>query len=52
VLYIHTSVNVINSFLLEICDRQYGQSRERQKKIEDVVKDMIAFLDEKEAIAD
>lgn len=52
VLYIHTSVNVINSFLVEICDKMYGHSRERQKKVEDVMKDMIAFLDEKEIIAD
>ena len=43
---------MINSFLVEICDKMYGHSKERQKKVEDVMKDMIAFLDEKEIIAD
>ena len=52
VLFIHTSVNVINSFLIEICDTMYGNSRERQKRVEDVIRHLIVFLDEKEIIAD
>ncbi len=52
VLYIHTSVNMINDFLVEICDTMYGLSKVRQKKVEDVINNLIAFLDEKEIIAD
>ena len=37
ILYIHVSVNLLNSFLAEICSKDFGHSRERVKKIENVL---------------
>ena len=34
VLFVHTSVNWLNNFQTEISNRKYGESKERQKKIE------------------
>ena len=50
VLYVHTSVNVMNSFLPEISNLSYGTSKERQKKIENVMKEMIDFLEREDEI--
>jgi hypothetical protein len=44
ILFVHTSVNYLNNFLAEIADRNYGQSRERQKKIESVLLEMIEWI--------
>jgi hypothetical protein len=38
----------MNSFLPEISNLAYGKSKERQKKIEGVLEEMISFLDENE----
>jgi len=48
VLFIHTSVNMMNSFLIEISDPMYGHSREQQKRVENVLNHLITFLDEDE----
>ena len=50
-LHVHTSVNVMNSFLPEISHMHYGKSKERQKKIEGVLKEMISFINEDDALA-
>ena len=44
VLFVHTSVNCMNGFLKEISDPTYGQSKERQNKIEAVNNEMIMWL--------
>lgn len=44
VLFVHTSVNCMNGFLKEISDPTYGQSKERQNKIEAVINEMIMWL--------
>ena len=52
VLFVHTSVNCLNNFLAEIAHENYGESKERQNKIESIVKAMILWLqtDEEEEI--
>lgn len=37
-------MNCLNSFLGEISDPNYGQSKERQNKIEAIIKEMIVWL--------
>lgn len=37
VLFVHTSVNCLNNLLTEISDSNYGQSKERQIKIESIL---------------
>lgn len=52
VLFVHTSVNCLNNLLSEIAQKNYGESKERQNKIESIVKAMILWLqtDEDEEI--
>ena len=45
ILYIHVSVNLLNSFLAEICSKDFGVSRERVKKIESVLQGMIEYME-------
>ena len=45
ILYIHVSVNLLNSFLAEICSKDFGHSRERVKKIEGVLQGMIEYME-------
>ena len=45
IFYVHASVNLLNSFLTEICSDQFGVSRERVKKIEGVLIQMIGYLE-------
>jgi hypothetical protein len=40
----------MNSFLPEISHLNYGKSKERQKKIEGVLMEMIAFITEDDGI--
>jgi len=44
VLFVHTSVNSLNNFLSEIAEPSFGQSRERQKKINGVLLEMIEWI--------
>lgn len=44
VLFVHTSVNCLNNLLTEISDPNYGQSKERQNKIESIIQEMIVWL--------
>ena len=44
VLYVHTSVNLLNSFLPEISCKDFGVSKEGVKKIERVIKEMTEWL--------
>jgi len=44
VLFVHTSVNFLNNFLSEIADPSFGQSRERQNKINGVLMEMIDWI--------
>lgn len=44
VLFVHTSVNCLNDLLKEIANKDYGQSKERQHKIESILKEMIIWL--------
>ena len=37
VLFVHTSVNCLNNLLPEIARNDYGQSKERQNKIESIL---------------
>ena len=46
VLYVHTSVNLLNSFIKEISDKGFGSSKENVKKIEGVIHNMIDFIQE------
>ena len=52
VLFVHTSVNCLNNLLSEIADSNFGESKERQCKIEGIVIEMIEWLqtDEDEEI--
>ena len=44
VLYVHTSVNLLNSFIKEIADDSLGSSKEKVKKIEGLIISMIEFI--------
>ena len=44
VLFVHTSVNCLNNLLEEICRPDYGSSRDRQNKIESIIKEMIDWI--------
>ena len=44
VLFVHTSVNCLNNHLSEIADSNFGESKERQFKIESIVNEMINWL--------
>jgi hypothetical protein len=44
VLFVHTSVNCLNNHLTEISDSNFGESKERQTKIEGIIKEMIIWL--------
>jgi len=44
VLFVHTSVNYLNNFLSEIAEPTFGQSRERQNKINGVLQEMIEWI--------
>ena len=37
--------NLLNSFLAEICSKDFGSSRERVKKIEGVLQGMIEYME-------
>ena len=44
-LYVHASVNLLNSFITEICSKDFGSSKERVKKILNVLEEMITYLE-------
>ena len=44
-LSVHASVNLLNSFITEICSKKFGESKERVKKILNVLEEMIAYLE-------
>jgi hypothetical protein len=44
-LYVHASVNLLNSFITEICSKDFGSSKERVKKILNVLEEMIMYLE-------
>ena len=50
--YVHASVNLLNSFLPEIASEELGTSKEKVNRIEGVLKEMIAFLDEEKDICE
>ena len=52
VLYVHASVNLLNSFLPEIASTELGASKERVNRIEGVLKEMLKFLDEERDITE
>ena len=45
VLYVHTSVNLLHSFIPEIASASLGTSRERVKKIENLMIEMTNWLE-------
>jgi hypothetical protein len=51
VLFVHTSVNCLNNLLSEISDPNYGESKERQNKIESIILEMIEWIETDEEAA-
>lgn len=45
VLFVHTSVNCLNNLLSEISAPDYGESKERQNKIESIILEMIQWIE-------
>ena len=50
ILYVHASVNLLSSYMPEIASKQLGTSKERVKKIENLLIEMTEWLEKEKSV--